>query len=231
MFNRKGLTPRKLLILINPLRNPSHPGRGKYFPGYGRAGLFLVTFYALPVQALDASHGIDEQAKLPYWEIRDNGMTLRLVQRLPMQSRGYFLARGFTSSQVEVVAQACIFQTVFKNTSNTTTPSPLSYDLSEWQVISAGQSRKMKLRADWEREWSAAGVGKAQRIAFEWSLYPTLQEYKPGDYNWGMSSFDLKPGVHFDLRVKWRQFDTEHEAVIQDIECAPDINPPPDEGS
>ena len=67
------------------------------------------------VNAADIKTGIDEQAKLPFWEIKEKGISLRLVQRLPIQSRAFFLARGFNKQQVEIVAQSCIFQTVFKN--------------------------------------------------------------------------------------------------------------------
>lgn len=179
--------------------------------------------------ALQQSTGIDEQAGLPYWEIRDKGMSLRLVQRLPVQTRAFFLARGFGKQQLDRLAQACIFQTVFKNISHQSQPAMLEYDLRDWQVIHGGQSIKLKLREDWNAEWEKAGVGKSQRIAFEWSMYPTRQQYKPGDYNWGMSDFNLKPGMRFDLRLRWRQFDKLQQATIRDMQCAPDINPPPDE--
>jgi len=38
--------------------------------------------------------GTDKEARLPFWQISDAGMSLRLVQRLPDQTRGYFQARG-----------------------------------------------------------------------------------------------------------------------------------------
>ena len=50
----------------------------------------------------------DEQAQLPYWEIRDAGMSLRLVQRLPDQTRGFFTARGFSAEHAERI-ELCIF--------------------------------------------------------------------------------------------------------------------------
>jgi len=170
--------------------------------------------------------GIDEEAQLPYWQISDEGMSLRLVQRLPMQTRGFFMARGFSAPQVERVAQSCVFQTVFKNISHKTPhASPLSYDLSQWVVKSNGHTQGLKLREQWAEEWRAEKVGTAQQLAFEWSLYPTVQQYKPGDYNWGMSTFNLKPGSRFDLHVAWQQFGETRRAVIKNMQCSPDINP------
>jgi hypothetical protein len=177
-----------------------------------------------PVQAV-VSTGIDEDAKLPYWEIRSPGISLRLVQRLPDQTRGYFMARGFRSEDAEIIARSCVFQTIFRNESHKTRPDALSYNLKEWTVLQAGHERKMKTREDWEPVWQAKGVDHAARIAFEWSLFPTRQVYRPGDYNWGMSIFDLRPGTVFDLRVSWRQYGKNHVATIPDIQCAPDIHP------
>ena len=176
------------------------------------------------------NRGIDEQANLPFWEVQQDGMSLRLVQRLPIQSRAFFLGRGFNKQQVEIIANSCIFQTVFKNISNASkTPSPLTYNLNNWQVIYKGKVRKMKVREQWDEQWIKDKVKKQQRLAFEWALYPTSQVYKPGDYNWGMSAFNLKPGEKFDLKLVWRQHNKQHSTLIKNIECAPDINSQPPE--
>jgi len=42
------------------------------------------------------STGTDEEAQLPYWQAADGSVSIRLVQRLPDQTRGFFLARGFS---------------------------------------------------------------------------------------------------------------------------------------
>lgn len=174
--------------------------------------------------------GIDEQAQLPYWQISDEGMSFRLVQRLPIQSRGFFLARGFNKRQVERIAQSCVFQTVFKNISNETSqPVPLTYNLRDWVVSINGKEQGLKIREDWAREWQAEKVPIPVQLAFEWALYPNEQEYKPGDYNWGMSIFNLKPGSVFDLKVVWQQYGKIHSVIIKNIQCAEDINPQPSE--
>ncbi|HEC29448.1 MAG TPA: hypothetical protein ENI65_07675 [Gammaproteobacteria bacterium] len=192
----------------------------------------FVSGYAGNIYAIDQKTGIDEQAQLPFWEVSTGGMSLRLIQRLPIQSRGYFLARGFNATQAERIARSCIFQTVFKNTSQGGQPgkaSTLEYNLNDWRVIYKGKKRKMKTRQDWASEWRAEKVSKPAQIAFEWSLYPTSQQYKPGDYNWGMSVFNLEPGSRFDLEITWMQYGRKNTAIIKNMECAPDINPQPTE--
>lgn len=175
------------------------------------------------VLATDVQTGTDPDAQLPYWELRNPEMRLRLVQRLPDQSRAFFLARGFSSEHVELIARSCVFQTVFKNTSNLTTPSPLGYHLHDWTIHYKGTQRKMKVREDWKQEWQKRGVPMAAQLAFEWALYPTEQVYQPGDYNWGMSVFNLEPGSVFDLDVVWHQSGKQHTGTIKGIECAADV--------
>jgi hypothetical protein len=190
----------------------------------------LVIMFSSKGYAVEFATGIDEQAQLPYWQINDQGMSLRLVQRLPIQTRGFFFARGFNKEQVERIAQSCVFQTVFKNSSNKTNrPVPLTYNLRDWVVSYNGKQQGLKTREDWGREWQAEKVKISVQLAFEWALYPTEQEYKPGDYNWGMSIFNLKPGSTFDLRVVWQQYGKTHSAVIKNMRCAEDINPQPSE--
>lgn len=171
--------------------------------------------------------GIDQDAALPYWQISDQGMSMRLVQRLPDQTRGYFIARGFADKEADLIARSCVFQTVFKNISNRNQSSQLEYNLHDWIVAVGSRHQGLKLREDWQREWQKRKVTQAAQVAFEWSLYPTQQVYQPGDYNWGMSIFNLAPGTKFDLTVVWRQYGKTHSATIKDIRCAADIHPQP----
>lgn len=179
--------------------------------------------------AAELKTGKDEQSLLPYWQIEDTGMSLRLVQRLPDQVRGFYLARGFSSEYAERIAMSCGFQTVFKNNSHKSMPSPLSYNLHDWVVEFGGKQQGLKTREDWEKEWKKTKAGESSRLAFEWSLVPTKLEYKPNDYSWGLSYFNLKPGTVFDLKIVWQQYEKTHAYTIRKIQCAPDIHPDPEE--
>lgn len=173
------------------------------------------------------STGTDEQAQLPFWELRDESMSLRLVQRLPDQTRGFFTARGFSPEHAERIAQSCVFQTVFKNESRGPTAADIEYDLRRWAVSSDGKTHGLKTREDWITEWQQAGVTLPAQLAFEWSLYPTRQVYRSGDYNWGMSIFNLKPGAAFDLTVVWTQHGKEQRETIRGMRCAADVEVAP----
>jgi hypothetical protein len=188
----------------------------------GRALGIAAAVCASLASAAEVTRGVDEQAGLPYWQVADRGMSLRLVQRFPDQTRAFFLARGLGREQVERVAQSCVFQTVFENRSERSEPSPVTYDLRDWEVRHGGERRRMLTREHWGRLWDAEQVPRAAAVAFEWALFPTAQRYEPGDYNWGMSVFGLPPGEEFDLAVSWRQYGRVREAVIEDIRCAPD---------
>ena len=167
--------------------------------------------------------GIDAEAELPYWEIVDGGISIRLVQRLPDQTRGFFQARGFSDADADSVAQSCMFQTVVKNLAPMSDAREIEYDLDEWTIHAAGKERKMKTREDWRKVWVARGTPKAARLAFEWSLLPTRHRYRAGDYNWGLSVFNLAPGTKFDLDIVWRQGSERRNARMNGVICAPDI--------
>jgi len=193
-----------------------------------RAHLFFLFFLLSPgCFAASVTTGVDEEAGLPFWQVRDRGMMVRFVQRLPDQTRGFFQARGFSAADSDLVAGSCVFQTVFRNSSNESNPDPLDYDLHEWTVHANGGKGKLKTREQWAREWEARGVDKTARIAFEWALFPTRQVYNPGDYNWGMTVFNVPPGTHFDLDVTWNQYGAHHSARVTGMECAPDEHPEP----
>jgi len=177
----------------------------------------------LLIAAAGVSHGIDEEAQFPYWQIEDRGVSVRLVQRLPDQTRGYFQARGFSIDQADLIAQQCVFQTIFKNDrARSTGAGTIQYNLREWVVYSRGREQGLKTREDWQKEWKTRKAPAPAQLAFEWSLLPTHQVYQPGDYNWGMSIFNLAPGSTFDLDVVWHQGGEKQVVRIRDIRCAPD---------
>jgi len=177
----------------------------------------------LAVGAAVISQGLDEQAKFPYWQITNDWVSIRLVQRLPDQTRGYFQARGFSPEDADLIARQCVFQTIIKNEKAQNRGSGLvAYNLREWVVYSAGRSQGLKTREDWRKEWKARSASPAAQLAFEWSLLPTQQVYQPGDYNWGMSVYNLAPGSTFDLDVAWYQRGEKQVARIRNIRCAPD---------
>jgi len=182
-----------------------------------------------PSFAVEITMGKDAQSHLPYWQINNQHMSLRFVQRLPDQSRAYFMARGFSKQHAEEIALSCAFQTIFKNTSTQNNASPLRYSLNDW-IINVNKTKHfLKTREAWAKEWKTKKIKSSAKIAFKWALLPTDLQYEPGDYNWGMTFFNLKPGEKFDLIIKWQQSGKNHQTVLHDLQCAPDIHPSPED--
>jgi hypothetical protein len=187
----------------------------------GRVPPIQALLWATPLllgMSATIERGVDAETGLRSWEWREAGVSLRLVQRLPDQTRGFFQARGFSSAAADRIADACIFQTIFRNESE----RPLNYALDDWHVLYRGERGNLMTRERWDAAWREGEASEAARIALRWSLLPTRQQFEPGDYNWGMTGFGLPPGSVFDLELVV-QFGSEPVTrTIDGIVCAPD---------
>jgi hypothetical protein len=161
--------------------------------------LLLMPAMVFPLGAAcaEVTTGIERETGLKFWTWRFNGVTMQLVQRLPDQTRAFFLGRGFAADTADLIGRACVFQTIFRNDGK----QPVVYDLNDWRVNYQGERRSLRTREVWDRQWQVQGINQAARIAFRWSLLPTRQGFEPGDYNWGMTSFGLQPAEQFDLSL------------------------------
>ena len=155
-------------------------------------------------------------------------MQLELIQRLPDQTRGFFLARGFNRNIADKIARSCVFQTIVRNTGSDTKiedsdKNAMTVSLKQWRVKIKNKTMPIKLKEDWIKEWSRSSIKPAARHAFRWASFPSEQTFHPtGDYNWGMITFGLTPGNIFDLQIQWRIDNKTHQSVIKNIQCALD---------
>ena len=195
-------------------------------PSLLRAALAAAVLSCAAPASAAVTTGIDAEANLPYWQFAQGHISVRLVQRLPDQTRGFFEARGFSTADADRIAQSCVFQTIFKNVASGP-KGAIEYNLKEWAVHTGGEKRQMKTREDWQKEWTARGVPPPAQLAFEWSLIPTRQRYAAGDYNWGFSIFNLAPGTRFALDLVWRENGARRSGRINGVVCAPDVEVPP----
>ena len=190
----------------------------------------LISVYAyIPnVYALQdvVKTGINPETNLKFWLFDNDGFFLKLTQRLPDQTRAYFEARGFDQASAEIAGTSCIFQSMIKNT-GTDSGVLINADLSEWKVVSGEASKSMLLREYWQKLWQDRKQSQAAKVAFEWSLLPTRVQYDVNDYNWGMSSYGLLPGSHFDLLFSWTKEGKQYNGMISDVICSEDIHPDP----
>ena len=159
----------------------------------------LMLLWGIPLLSVSAEviKVKDPETGLLSWIWREQGISIQLVQRLPDQTRAFFLGRGFGTEAADRVGRACVFQTIFRNDGERT----VAYDLADWSVYHKGARLPLYTREVWAREWQVLGIDQASTIAFNWSLLPTMQQFEPGDYNWGMTSFGLSPGEAFDVSL------------------------------
>ncbi|QKQ25178.1 hypothetical protein [Candidatus Reidiella endopervernicosa] len=177
----------------------------------------LLALFSTALSA-EVTTSVEKDTGLRGWTWQESGVSLQLVQRLPDQTRAFFQGRGFSTEDADTIGRACVFQTIFRNDGK----QLLDYDVDQWQVVQGGKSRSVVTREQWDILWKQRGATQAARIAMRWSLLPTQQQFKPGDYNWGMSSYGLPPGAHFDLSVEVMLDGQRVSATINDIECAVD---------
>ncbi len=164
------------------------------------------------------SQGVDEQAQLLYWQWQHQGLSLRLVQRLPDQTRGFFAARGFSKTAVDRIANACVFQTVMRNQSK----QAVSYTLSEWWLTHDGKTTQIPSQAFWSKQWQALNESTAAKIAYRWAVVPAQQSLEVGDYFWGMSVYGLHPDQSFDLHFSYQIEGETFNGELLKVHCAAD---------
>ena len=181
-----------------------------------------VAFLSLPVNA-GVVTSTDEETGLLGWRFTEGDIEVELIQRLPDQTRGFFLARNFPGDVADEIATNCIFQTIIRNTGDIDSGTTLGVDLEQWRLLHAGSETGIKLKEAWSDSWPEAKVSQAARLAFRWATFPTRQEFRPGDYNWGMTAYGLPPGKVFDLQVHWQSGGQTHSAWMRGIACAPDV--------
>ncbi len=184
-----------------------------------RNGLFSLLLSSPALAGVQT--GSDPETGLRFWHWSRDGVSVRLVQRLPDQTRGFFLARGFGAAEADRIARSCVFQTIFRNDGS----HVVDFDLREWSVRHPGGTARLRVREDWDGLWAGGAVPKAARIALRWSLLPTRQHFEPGDYNWGMSAYGLPPGSRFDLHLVVHIDGKVVEVELPGIECPRDAEP------
>jgi len=156
------------------------------------------------------------------WKTAKQGITLELTQLTPDHSRAFFIGRGFNLAEAEHYAAACVFMTILRNEA---VPAAIAYNLAEWRAVAAdGRISPMKLKEDWLKEWEARNLAPARKIAFEWSQFPTVQTFEPGDWNQGMTTFMLPRGSRFDLKFSWTAQGKRQENIMKGVICANDVS-------
>jgi hypothetical protein len=166
--------------------------------------------------ASQTQHSVDADTGAERWAVETPGLQVSLTQILPDQSLAFFLARGFPRAAAERYAAACVFMTIVRNPGS----AAADVDLRGWRVAGTPGVERLHTKEEWMTFWKEQGLGEAERIAFEWSQFPTAQSFEPGDWNQGMATVLAQPGTRFDLEIRWRSEGDCRTATLVGVRCA-----------
>lgn len=176
--------------------------------------LFALSIWTITAGATETSR--DPATGLESWQVETRGIQVRLTQISPDQARAFYQARGFTPEQAEDYASSCVFMTVVRNIG----AIPIEHRLSDWRYVTDdGIVRAIRSKTEWDATWISRGVPEPARIAFAWAQFPATQTFYAGDWNQGMTTYQLPRGSRFNLIVGWRAGNAGRETKLENVRC------------
>ena len=188
----------------------------------GGAWVCVLLLLAAPAHAGETRYSQSPDTSIGTWETETAGVYLRMTQIAPDQARAFMAARGLDEKSVEEFARHCVFMTVLRNESK----QPINYCLAEWRYVPEdGVPQVMLTKHDWLARFQPRNQPKAVKLAFEWAQFPVEQTFFPGDWNQGMTTFELAPGSRFDVVYRWRQGKKRFEGTLKNVQCVAAASP------
>ena len=184
------------------------------------AGLCL--FFPVVLQA-DVTETTNEVNGLRGWHFVKGDIEIELIQRLPDQTRAMFMTYDFSRDAIERLALSCMFQTIIRNTNASGKGYAISLDLTTWRTQYEDKEYGIVLKEPLLESWTKQDADDAARLVVQWAMFPTWQDYLPGDYNWGLTAYGMAPGSKFDLAVTWQEDGEQYQGHIPGMVCAPDV--------
>lgn len=186
--------------------------------------IVLLCQLILPlVQAGEVLRSANEENGLQKWHFLDGDIEIELVQRLPDQTRAMLMKHEFSPAVIEQLANSCLFQTIIRNNGKSGTQQAVSVDLATWRMRHNDRETGIQLKEPLLASWSDEDASASAKLVIRWGMFPTRQEFLPGDYNWGLTAYGVPPGSAFDLEVRWKEADKKRVGRITGIHCAPDV--------
>jgi hypothetical protein len=178
--------------------------------------LCVVVLWSNSVNAGETRYSQSPESAVATWETETDHVHLRMTQISPDQARAFMTARGLDEKSVEEFARHCVFMTVLRNESK----RPIRFCMTEWRYVPEDRVPQVMLtKHDWLARFQNRHLSQPVKLAFEWSQFPVEQTFHPGDWNQGMTTFELLPGSHFDVVYRWRQGKTLHEGTLKNVQC------------
>ncbi|MDP2266699.1 MAG: hypothetical protein Q8J70_09135 [Thiobacillus sp.] len=180
--------------------------------------LLSLTLLALWGTTLSAAEpDVDPDTGLRSWQTDQAGVQVRLTQINSDQARAFYLARGFSAAATERYVAECVFMTVVRNIGDV----PIQHRLSDWRYTAPGKPpQRIRSKTEWERLWKKLGVKESARIAFTWAQFPTTQTFETGDWNQGMTTYNVPRDTSFSLTFVWRTGGTIHTGQLENVRCS-----------
>lgn len=131
----------------------------------------------------------------------------------------FYTARGFTPEVIRPYADACGFSVGLQNGGT----GRLSTQLADWRAVGAdGRVVRLRLPAEWDRQWAAAHVPQPARSAFRWAQFQAENVFESGDWIMGMATLEAPLHGSFSLVARYRDQKGDHEIVLDPLACSPD---------
>jgi hypothetical protein len=202
--------------------------KGEAVPGVLRkiviAGMLVCGIGTGLLASAGVQRSSNEDNGLEKWHFIEGDIEIELVQRLPDQTRALLMQHAFSREVIEDLATSCMFQTIIRNSGKSGTGQPVAIDLTAWRMRHAGKESGIQLKEPLIASWSDEAASPEAKLVIRWGMFPTRQEFLPGDYNWGLTAYGIPPGSQFDLDVTWTEGGKPHSGEIRDIVCAPDVD-------
>ena len=186
--------------------------------------LFLLGVGLVSTCVAEVTRSVNPDNGLQGWHFANGDIEIELIQRLPDQTRALFMNHEFSREVIEQLALSCMFQTIIRNTGRSDRDRPVSIDLTQWRMRHAGKRGGILLKEPLLASWSDEDASPAAKLVVRWGMFPTQQDYLPGDYNWGLTAYGVPPGSVFDLEVNWKEGDEQYSGEIGGVQCAPDVD-------
>ncbi len=168
--------------------------------------------------AAEVSIHKNEQTGLLTWTSEDDGFSIELIQLQPDFVRAVYSNHNFSRSEIERIANYCVFGSILKNTSK----QQLSYKVKDWSYTDSNDhTHPVKTKMQWLEEWRKAG------ITFSWTLLPDDSLFEVGDWQQGFTTIKLPREARFDLNYTWTLDGKPHTGTLKDLSCAPENIEPP----
>lgn len=184
----------------------------------------LVIWAAVAPARAGITHSTNPDNGLKGWHLVEGDISIELIQRLPDQTRAMMMNHAFSPAVIEQLALSCMFQTVIRNTGASGEDAVVRIDLARWVMHHPQRTGAILLKEPLLASWTETQADAAARLVVQWGMFPTEQEYRPTDYNWGLTAYGVPPGSIFDLDVSWEENGEWRRARIEDITCAPDVD-------